>query len=512
MLYTYSCIYLVYLLQIYYTQSLLLNNNGSQSHANEGFRGQIIAKYTPLFINHTRLGRRFDNPYKSSRTSNRENHNGYPSINCDYGYDHAVNISPLFSNKANSGTDDVEKEISSIYSDLKNKKYTFNDLQKRLVDEGISLYGCNKPDDVIKRVAELNVYGKENLESRLLESDPDYTLVAQKYLGKYTQEYSACTNNERKVFISSLVDGLKTFDIDTVNLDDLQIVNLYAKLQAKRNINNKLPAAKHENEGKQTIECYKSEVDSIFTAYINIKDNKDLRDDYISSVREELLSSGVDISDCHGDEQLINRLAYTRVFPQVEEAPKVPPARKIKRIRNTNLGPFNAFSIFGDSFKELFDDSMMNDDQGNFFEGFMSDLHGDNMMDGMNLGNGFSILKDLASMFGLNNGFSQQVKFSTEDKNVRNEDVNRNFKAAEDVEEESEHIETDPSLLVLQQKAQLSGDTNLQSMINKSIQNPEMRRILKMAVNEGYDKAREASKNDRTLLYILEKLNDKHLF
>lgn len=499
-------------MQFHSTQSLLFHNNGPYCHKNGNFRGLTISQRVPLFIKYARFSGRLDNPYKSQNTSDRENNNNYSGINSNYICDYITNITPIFSGSADAGTGDVDKEISSIYSDLKDKKYNFNDLQKKLLNEGISLNGCNKPDDVIKRVAELNVYGKENLENRLLESDPDYTLTTQKYLGKYTQEYTTCTKNERKDFISSLVNALKTFDIDTKNLDDLQIVNSYAKLQAKRNINNKLPSVIYGNEGKQTVECYKNEVESISSAYNNIKDNKDLRDDYISAVKEELSNSRVDVSDCKSDEELINRLAYTRVFPQVEDRPQTVPTRRVKRIKNTNLSPFNAFSIFGDSFKDLFDDSMMNGDQDNFFEGFMNDFQGENLIDGMNLGGGFSILKDLASMFGLNNEFSQQIQFSTEGQNIRNEDTNKSFKPQEDVEKEDEYIETDPSLLVLQQKAQLSGDSNLQNMINKSVQNPDMRMVLKIAVNNGYEKAREAAKNDRTLLYILEKLNDKHFF
>ncbi|XP_955514.1 uncharacterized protein TA18460 [Theileria annulata] len=480
-----------------------------------------------------------------------------------------INIrNKLINNKLYNFDKDFEIKLEELYNGLKEKKWSFSDLQKQLIDEGITLDGCNKPDDVIRRVAKLSLLGKEKLERQLEDNNPEFQLEFNNILSKIKSEYNSIP--KKKNFINSLIKLLQQYNINIPkNYIDDDIINLISRIQSKYKLQYKLP--KCNNFGIKTIEGYKSEVNSIFNIYNKIKHDDYLKNNLLDDIKNELIMLNVDFEDCKTDEDLINRLSYSRIFPKQtnqsnDQSNNQSNAHSngnknnlsnkfVRRKFGRNLrNPLDTifqfhtqdFNNLSNYFQNLFnqDNEFSNINgfnQENELENENSDLDMENlgntlfnnieedMLDGMNF-NGFSIFKDLISMFGNPNfsNFNSNSKLQFNKSNLKSDNSKIQFDDSKFVDnkfvdskfdsemkfkdEEINYIETDPSLILLQQKTKETGDFKLQNILNKAIQDPNLRDVLKIAITKGYEEAKNNCNGNVKALYILEKLNDKHLW
>ncbi|UKJ88575.2 hypothetical protein MACJ_001819 [Theileria orientalis] len=419
--------------------------------------------------------------------------------------------SSLRSNTLFNTEKDLESEIQELYSGLKDKKWSFSDLRNRLTNEGITLKGCNKPDDVIRRVAQLSLLGKDELERYLQDNDPDFLYEFDNVHDSLKSEYENLSNKDRKGFISSLVNTLKKYD-STLPEDykDDDVIELTARVRAKNKFEFKLPP-RSSNFGANTVEAYMDEAKALLDAYEKAKDDEFLKKHFTDEVKDELNQLNVGYSDCKSDEELVNRLAYSRVVPKLTKRPKRKMGRSSKFFKNSPLQ--SSFTIQGGDFGDL--GKLFEAGTDNIFDNFD---FGNDFFDPFNF-NGLSIFKDLAPLLGLDPNRLSQLQFESSEQDADNDSYDSGHKDKRHGDETHElrdddrdtHVETDPSLISLQHKAVDTGDPRIQNMINKAIKDPTLRSVLLTATTKGYEQAREIWNGNVKAMYILEKLNEKHI-
>lgn len=411
--------------------------------------------------------------------------------------------SPLLAKEEN-----VEEVIQGIYDSLKAKQTTFVDLQNRLKEAGISLEGCKKPDDVIRRVAQLDVLGKDRLEDEIKKTDPKFQAILNDVFSAKLSSYKSKGSKDRGSYIASLREILKKnkVDIDEKATDEA-IIRLASEIESAERLALQLPDTMPGNDGSQKIDSYKEEADSIFGAYKKLSDDKS-RDVFMSQVKEALEALNIDYKDCNNDEEIINRLAYARVFPRVEK----PKAQKKKDNRKLPQGPSwdKMMANNNDPFAGLFNFGNMQGlfDMGN---GLFEDQDMSNLFEeGDGMEGSFSVLKDIAKMFGVDLGDNNKQKLVFD-----NEESPATTPHAE-VEEETEDTEEeeidDDELRSIFMKAKETNDRTLMRILSKCSKDSVMRDALKMANRDGYEAAKDEYKDNKSVLYILEKLYERGVF
>ncbi|GFE52685.1 hypothetical protein BaOVIS_000890 [Babesia ovis] len=401
---------------------------------------------------------------------------------------------------------DVDDVFRTLCDSLKSKNTTFNDLQRRLESAGVTLEGCHRPEDVILRVAKLEVFGKEHVEDEIRKSNPQFQMIFNNILAANTTAYNSKNAKDRDDYISQMKDSLVSKEVTfDNNASDQEIITLTSELEARDLLSLQLPPTKPANEMSQRIDSYRDEANSIFAVYKNIKDEK-TRNYFISQVKNELQSLSIDHNDCKKDEDYINRLAYGRVFPQ-----------EVKLTTSTNTLPdpstdahWDGVDVDGfDPFKAMlgmdgaqdlfgFNDGIFENSSG------LSGIFGE---DGA-MGSGFSILKDIAKMFGVNLGGDKKSKIMFEEQDGTNvhateDSMDNPTDSPEQPDDEMQHIFA---------KVRASGDQILQQMLTKCAKDPKLRNALKIAFEDGYDAARKSYVDDKSALYVLEKFHERGIF
>ncbi|GIX61943.1 SUMO-1-activating enzyme E1A, putative [Babesia caballi] len=381
---------------------------------------------------------------------------------------------------------DKTKKVDEVYKtlcdSLKTKKTTFGELKNRLKDAGVTIEGCQKPEDVILRVAQLEVLGKDCLKDEIRKSNPTFQAVLNDVFTENLTTYRSKSDKDKKDFIdhlrAQLISKHVNFDQHATNEEIIRIASEY---ECHDILAFKLPPAKPANEMSQRIDSYKDEADSIFAIYNAIKDEK-MRDKFISQVKDELRSLSIDHKDCKKSEELINRLAYGRVFPQTGKHRSVAGRTTVEKSRGNAwdeniLDSFDPISsmFHGGHTKGIFDfntDSFENDSG-------IANLFGE---DGP-LESSFSMLKDIAKMFGVNleNGGNKQIVFE-------NQETTRERQSDEPPDEQTsdgDDIIDDDELQPLFVKTKQKNDQGLLQTLTKCAKDPELREALKRAYTDG---------------------------
>ncbi|ORM40444.1 SUMO-activating enzyme subunit 1 [Babesia sp. Xinjiang] len=418
--------------------------------------------------------------------------------------DRAARITGLSSRDKGKEVDEV---FRTLCSSLKSKKTTFIDLQHRLQAAGITLEGCKTPEDVVLRVAKLEVLGKERVADEICKSNPTFQTLLNDVLTGNITAYSRKNDRDRVQYIQKMKDTLnaKNIAFDPNGTDD-EIIKLVSEVESRDMIAFQVPSTKPCNEMSQRIDSYKDEADSIFAVYKRIKDDR-IRNYFISQVKDELQSLSVDYNDCKKDEDYINRLAYGRVFPsevKLSTGPHNAASNHSAYVPSDDVGiddfdPFSAMFGLGGA-QGLFD---INDGIFDNTSGMSSIFEEDGSM-----GGGFSILKDIAKMFGVNLGNDKKNKIVFEHQDLPGASQAR--ESTDDImptEQEPDHELQDAFVKVKDSKDQV-----LLQLLTKSAKDPTLRKALKIAFSDGYETARERYINDKSALYILEKFHERGMF
>lgn len=185
-------------------------------------------------------------------TNCRASHLAYKNRNRHLCYLKRANSSTFFSRNRRSPrfslfgkTESVDEVIQVLYDSLKSKKTTFFDLQNRLKDAGISLDGCQKPDDVIRRVAQLEVLGKARLEDEIRKSDPKFQTVLNDVYNENLSSYRSKRGNARSDYIASLRSHLITKIVEfDKEASDEDIIRIASELESRERLEFQLPPTK----------------------------------------------------------------------------------------------------------------------------------------------------------------------------------------------------------------------------------------------------------------------------
>ncbi|EDO05110.1 hypothetical protein BBOV_I000160 [Babesia bovis T2Bo] len=405
-----------------------------------------------------------------------------------------------------SNAKNVDDVFRTLCDSLKSKKTTFNDLQSRLVDAGLTLDGCKTPEDVVLRVAKLEVLGKDCLDHEIRKSDPNFQSIFDDIMDSNRVDYNRLDDMKKQEYMDDVKNYLKSKNINyDQKASDEELLELKSECESLEMLDYQLPRTKRDNEMSQRIDSYRDEASSIFAIYRKINDDR-MRHYFISQVKGELESHSTDFKDCKKNEDYINRLAYSRVFRREVKEPKTSrraPEASIKD--NWNAIPIDDF----DSLKAMFslDDG---NDIFNFNDGLfsndsdVSELFGDEE----SMSGGFSMLKDIAKMFGVDLGKDKKRKIIFE-----NEDGPNNNQIANSSDDTSNSVEeVDPKMQHIFAKVSQSGDQILQQMLSKCAKDQNLCAALKTAFDNGYEAARAAYTDNKPALYILEKFHERGIF
>ncbi|CDR96222.1 hypothetical protein, conserved [Babesia bigemina] len=399
----------------------------------------------------------------------------------------------------------VDEIFDTLCESLKSKSTSFVDLKNRLNTAGVSLEGCNTPEDVVRRVAQLEVYGKEYVDDEMLKSSPTFQALLNEILTETMATYKSKRGREKTQFIQQLKGLLTSKNVCIANnITDEDIIRLASEQESRERMSAQLPHTKPCNEMSQRIDSYRDEADSIFAVYRNIKDDK-LRKSFLSQVKDELNALSVDHKDCETPEEMINRLAYGRVFPQEKDYE----AESHKRTAEHALLPWPNATV--DDIYQF--SAILGDGHGIFgvnggiidnFAGMSDMLEEDGLFAGS-----FSLLKDLAKMFGVNIGSSEKKRIVFE-----NQDTAPNSPLAESSDDPSldESEFNADELQPVFAKVKQTTDKNLLEMFKKSVKEATLRKALQLAHSSGYDTAREAYATNKMALYILDKFKERGIF
>ncbi|GBE62705.1 ubiquitin activating enzyme, putative [Babesia ovata] len=360
-----------------------------------------------------------------------------------------------------------DSKIDIIYAALEIRKFITKQHEtipriNKTTYSGVSLEGCNTPEDVVRRVAQLEVYGKEYVDDEVRKSSPTFQTLLNDILAEKLTTYRSKRGREKTKFIQELKGALTSEKVDVGNdTTDEDIIRLASEQESRERILAQLPPTKPCNEMSQRIDSYRDEADSIFAVYRNIKDDKILQS-FISQVKDELDMLSVDHKDCEKPEELINRLAYGRVFPQEKEykakAPNVTAENVLHRWNNATIDDMFPFSaILGDAHGIFGVNGGILDNVSG-----MSDMLEE---DGL-LAGSLSVLKDIAKMFGVNIDSSEKKRIVFENQDTP---IDGQLAAAPDTNPPPEEAEfNDDELQPLFAKVKQTNDKVLLEMFMKS--------------------------------------------
>ncbi|ANQ07043.1 Uncharacterized protein PCOAH_00014490 [Plasmodium coatneyi] len=513
---------------------------------------------------------------------------------------HAMSEGNLVSGSATSGANNsiidhlkVDQKCAEIYEQLKSKKLSFLNITNELEKDNIDMQDCKSTNDVIRRYAIKVIYGKEYLPRREpTRKDPEFE---QRYK-EMTTFFKKLSPEEKQNMLNKMVHTLRS------DYRDGSFGDPSSGGSDPTNEQHNPPRNNHEYErASEIIEKYVTQeiekkqysLHRFKSCNANRRNEKAVEEEYthlsalynahpefsfeiLNDFKRELSARRINVNALQSENDIIRKVAETRVYNQNANSNKEGRNRKRKNIivrrfsnddnnihtqiiirrngldpddddseDNTEEGKDGKYHQYGnmERMDDLFPNSLFSGIFKNFFgdsnrsEHYRSggddtdDAGGDDGEEGHQDGD---LLSELNNFFGFGNmgeNFFRKKKksvigFKTKEPTNGNADPEGEGKkkgngtsgdTSNDISSDISNAikeEKDTDIIYLLNKVQKLNDANLKSFILQSLKNDNVRRILVDALKKGYQSAHEEcrTQGDNKGMYLLQMLKQTGIF
>ncbi|CAA9987148.1 conserved Plasmodium protein, unknown function [Plasmodium knowlesi strain H] len=485
----------------------------------------------------------------------------------------------------------VDQKCTQIYEKLKTKELSFLNITNELEKDDIDLEDCKTTNDVIRRYAIKVLYGKEQLPRKdPTRKDPEFE-----------QRYKEMTNFFKKLSAEEKQNMLNKM-VQTLRSDYKESDWGNTSIGGSNQTNEQYPSRNnHEYErASEIIEKYvtheiekkKYSLHRFKSCNVNRRNEKAVEEEFthlstlynahpefsfeiLNDFKRELSGKRINVNTLQSENDIIRKVAETRVYNQNVNSNKEGRNRKRKNIivrrysnddnnihtqiiirrngldpdddeneDNTEEGKDGKYHQYGnlDRMDDIFPSSL--------FSGIFKNFFGDNNRsehyrsggeegdggadDGVEDHQDGDLLSELNNFFGFGNmgdNFFRKKKksvigFKTKDSTNGNGDVEGQDKkrvngTSDDTSSDTSNDisnaikeEKDTDIIYLLNKVQKLNDANLKSFILQSLKNDNVRRILVDALKKGYQSAHEEcrTQGDNKGMYLLQMLKQTGIF
>ncbi|CEL94712.1 unnamed protein product [Vitrella brassicaformis CCMP3155] len=389
----------------------------------------------------------------------------------------------------------IQVEFQSMQQKLAQRAVKFSELQDELKTAGVSYKDCRSTDELIRRVAETRVRGAAVVKKEQEEkAPPDPTAERMNAaVERLTNEFRSLDERGKRAMIESMATKLAESGMDKQFTKASELIREYARYEVSLQGKPTGERKKSKNEGTMSITNYSDEARRIKLEFDKVPEaDKPLK---LEEYKRELDERGVDYQDCTVERELINRLAYARVFGKPKGQPQ---RRRPDVVQESPMGYSDSSGLVS-----LFDSP---------FDRIFEEFFGDSWPFGSLSG---GIVRG-GPMGGMQQPGGRQINIFTEeggDQQQQREQIN--------VREEGEKPSPTPSpeeLIAKETDADLKkfvdrtvGDSAGQKFLAKSLQDPTLRSLLKDVAQNGYDAVKARYKDDAKGLYFLERFRELNI-